>query len=193
MADFGGGPMTSDAGAVLPGATDRAIGLVDQFSDCFWDGRSSDRVVHDGRIGHDAGAIEALFVDPFLDAHERAPERLVLDLDDTDDPRLPCALRVRRPVGNADYRQILCPVSQRPRRLSALRFPDLPAPARQWSCLLMAVWMARPTRSAAASISRSPRADPPLRDSEKEPRPRHPVVPDGRADHIVRCSNTDKT
>ena len=47
MADFGGGAMTSDAGALLLGATDRAIGLVEWFSDCFSDGRSSDRVVHD--------------------------------------------------------------------------------------------------------------------------------------------------
>ena len=38
------------------------------------------------RIGHDAGVIEALFVDLFLDAHEQVPERLVLDLDATDDP-----------------------------------------------------------------------------------------------------------
>ena len=38
------------------------------------------------RIGHDAGAIEALFVTLFLDAHEDAPQRLVLDLDATDDP-----------------------------------------------------------------------------------------------------------
>ncbi len=38
------------------------------------------------RIGHDAGAIKALFVDLFLDAHEDAPARLVLDLDATDDP-----------------------------------------------------------------------------------------------------------
>ncbi len=38
------------------------------------------------RIGHDTEAIEALFVDLFPDAHERAPERLVLDLDATDDP-----------------------------------------------------------------------------------------------------------
>ena len=38
------------------------------------------------RFGHDAGAIEALFVDLFLDAHEHAPERLVLGLDATDDP-----------------------------------------------------------------------------------------------------------
>ena len=47
VADSGSDPMTSDAGALLLGATDRAIGPVDQFSDCFWDGRSSDRVVHD--------------------------------------------------------------------------------------------------------------------------------------------------
>ena len=153
VADFGGGRMTTDAGALLLGATDRAIGLVDRFSGCFSDGRSADRVVHDvatlvgqrvfgivlgyedlvdhdelrrdpvlgavlgrlearrrdcaplagkstlnrlehapegahryRRIGHDAGAIEALFVELFLDAHERAPERLVLDLDATDDP-----------------------------------------------------------------------------------------------------------
>ena len=153
VADFGGGRMTSDAGALLLGATDRATGLVDRFSACFSDGRAADRVVHDvatlvgqrvfgialgyedvadhdelrrdpvlgavlgrlearrrgceplagkstlnrlehapegahryRRIGHDAAAIEALFVDLFLDAHERAPQRLVLDLDATDDP-----------------------------------------------------------------------------------------------------------
>ena len=153
VADFGGGAMTSDAGALLLGATDGAIGLVGRFSGCFSDGRSADRVVHDvetlvgqrvfgialgyedlldhdelrhdpvlgavlrrlearrrdcaplagkstlnrlehapagahryRRIGHDAAAIEALFVGLFLDAHERAPERLVLDLDATDDP-----------------------------------------------------------------------------------------------------------
>ena len=153
VADFGGGAMTSDAGALLLGATDRAIGLVGRFAGCFSDGRSADRVVHDvatlvgqrvfgialgyedvvdhdelrhdpvlgavlgrleacrrdcaplagkstlnrlehapagahryRRVGHDAAAIEALFVDLFLDAHERAPARLVLDLDATDDP-----------------------------------------------------------------------------------------------------------
>ena len=47
VADFGGGTMTSDAGALLLGATDRAIGLVERFSGCFSDGRSADRVVHD--------------------------------------------------------------------------------------------------------------------------------------------------
>lgn len=38
------------------------------------------------RIGHDASAIEGLFVDLFLDAHAKAPGRIVLDLDATDDP-----------------------------------------------------------------------------------------------------------
>ena len=47
VADFGGGAMTSDAGALLLGATDRAIGLVDRFAACFSDGRTAGRVVHD--------------------------------------------------------------------------------------------------------------------------------------------------
>ena len=153
VADFGGGAMTSDAGALLLGATDRAIGLVDRFAACFSDGRAAGRVVHDvatlvgqrvfgialgyedpidhdalrhapvlgvvlgrlearragcaplagkstlnrlehapagahryRRIGHEPDAIETLFVDLFLDAHGQAPERLILDLDATDDP-----------------------------------------------------------------------------------------------------------
>ncbi len=152
-ADVGGGAMTSDAGALLLGATDQAIALVDRFAACFSDGRASARVVHDidtlvgqrvfaialgyedlidhdeirhdpvlgtvlgrlevrrggcaplagkstlnrlehapegahryRRIGHDPRAIEDLFVDLFLDAHAKAPKRIVLDLDATDDP-----------------------------------------------------------------------------------------------------------
>ena len=38
------------------------------------------------KIGHDAAAIEALFVDLFLDAHTAPPAEIVLDLDATDDP-----------------------------------------------------------------------------------------------------------
>jgi hypothetical protein len=38
------------------------------------------------RIAHDGATIEALFVDFFLDAHDRAPKEIVLDLDATDDP-----------------------------------------------------------------------------------------------------------
>ncbi|HYN80534.1 MAG TPA: IS1380 family transposase [Gemmatimonadaceae bacterium] len=153
VADFGGGAITSDAGALLLGATDRAIGLVDRFAACFSDGRAPGRVAHDlptlvgqrvfavalgyedlidhdelrrdpalgavlgrleakrpglaplagkstlnrlehapegahryRRIGHDPAAVEDLFVDLFLDAHDKPPARITLDLDATDDP-----------------------------------------------------------------------------------------------------------
>ena len=153
VADFGGGAMTSNAGALLLGATDKAITMVDRFAACFSDGRAAPWVVHDirslvgqrvfgialgyedlidhdelrhdpvlgtvlgrlearrrdcaplagkstlnrlehapvgahryRRIGHDPGAIESLFVDLFLEAHAKAPEHIVLDLDATDDP-----------------------------------------------------------------------------------------------------------
>lgn len=46
VADFGGGAISSDTGAVLLGATDKAIRLVERFADCFSDGRSRDHVVH---------------------------------------------------------------------------------------------------------------------------------------------------
>ena len=38
------------------------------------------------KISHDPEALETLFVDLFLDAHERAAKRITLDLDATDDP-----------------------------------------------------------------------------------------------------------
>ncbi len=38
------------------------------------------------KIEYDADAIAELWVDLFLDAHEKPPERIVLDLDATDDP-----------------------------------------------------------------------------------------------------------
>jgi hypothetical protein len=46
VAGFDGGQMTSDAGALLLGATDRAIGLVDRFADCFTDSRAADLIEH---------------------------------------------------------------------------------------------------------------------------------------------------
>jgi len=46
MADFDGGAMSSDAGALLLGATDRAIGLLDRFAACFTDGRAAGRIEH---------------------------------------------------------------------------------------------------------------------------------------------------
>jgi hypothetical protein len=155
VADFDGGMVSSDAGALLLGETDKAIRLVDRFAACFRDGRRRAYVVHEvktlvaqrvfglalgyvdlvdhdelrrdpvlgvllgkldreaeapsvlagkstlnrlehapaegatGRyhkIGHDGAAIEALFVDLFLDAHGKPPREIVLDLDATDDP-----------------------------------------------------------------------------------------------------------
>jgi len=46
VAGFDGGRMTSDAGALLLGATDRAIGLVERFADCFSDGRAPELLEH---------------------------------------------------------------------------------------------------------------------------------------------------
>jgi hypothetical protein len=47
VASFDGGAMTSDAGALLLGATDRAIGLVRRFASCFRDTRRADLIEHD--------------------------------------------------------------------------------------------------------------------------------------------------
>lgn len=152
-AAFDGGAITSDGGAVLLGATDRALRLVERFACCFRDRRRAELVEHEvktlvgqrvfgqalgyedlndhdwlrhdpvmavlvgklaarrrdcapaagkstlnrlelsrpepsryHKISHDPSAIEALFVDVFLEAHARAPEEIVLDLDATDDP-----------------------------------------------------------------------------------------------------------
>jgi hypothetical protein len=38
------------------------------------------------KIAHDPAAFESVFVDCFIEAHEQAPEQIVLDLDATDDP-----------------------------------------------------------------------------------------------------------
>jgi Transposase DDE domain group 1 len=154
VAAFDGGQVTSDAGALLLGAVNRAIGLVGRLAGCFTDGRLQELVEHGvetmlmqricglalgyedlvdhdelrhdpvlatlvgklearrkdcaplagkstlnrlehapasaldryHKIGHDAAAIEALFVALFLDAHPSAPKEIVLDLDATDDP-----------------------------------------------------------------------------------------------------------
>ena len=46
VAAFDGGRMTSDAGALLLGATDRAVRLIERFSGCFTDRRSAVLVEH---------------------------------------------------------------------------------------------------------------------------------------------------
>ncbi|MCX8018061.1 MAG: IS1380 family transposase, partial [Rhodocyclaceae bacterium] len=163
---FDGGAITSDGGALLLGATDKAVRLIARFAACFTDARDPTLIEHSietlvgqrvfglalgyedlndhdelrndpvmatlagklearredcaplagkstlnrleqslrggvGRyhkIGHDAAAIEALFVEMFLDAYgadagghpkrqrNSAPAEIVLDLDATDDP-----------------------------------------------------------------------------------------------------------
>ncbi len=47
VAGFDGGAITSNAGALLLGATDRAIGLVRRFAACFRDARASARIEHE--------------------------------------------------------------------------------------------------------------------------------------------------
>jgi DDE family transposase len=47
VAGFDGGRMTSDAGALLLGAADQAIGLVERFADCFSDGRAAELIEHE--------------------------------------------------------------------------------------------------------------------------------------------------
>jgi hypothetical protein len=47
VAGFDGGKITSDAGALLLGATDRAIRLVERFAACFTDSRAPELVEHE--------------------------------------------------------------------------------------------------------------------------------------------------
>lgn len=159
VAAFDGGAITSDAGALLLGATNKAIGLIERFAGCFRDARDQNGIEHSlvtlvgqrvfgialgyedlndhdelrhdpvlavlagklrarrrsdcaalagkstlnrlehapeegpayapsryHKISHDTVAIEALFVTLFLEAHTTPPERIILDLDATDDP-----------------------------------------------------------------------------------------------------------
>jgi hypothetical protein len=152
-AAFDGGLVTSDAGALLLGATDRTIDLVDRFAACFRDHRRQDLIEHAvgtligqrvfaialgyedlndhdelrhdplmavlagklvarrpdcapvagkstlnrlelslpeptryHKIAYEEAAIEALPVTLFLEAQERPPKQIILDLDATDDP-----------------------------------------------------------------------------------------------------------
>lgn len=47
VAGFDGGQITSDAGALLLGATDRAIQLIDRFAACFRDARQPHLIEHE--------------------------------------------------------------------------------------------------------------------------------------------------
>ena len=46
VAAFDGGKITSDAGALLLGASDRAIGMIARLAGCFTDSRSPEQVEH---------------------------------------------------------------------------------------------------------------------------------------------------
>jgi len=46
IAEFDGGALTSDAGGLLLGATDKALGLVDRLAGCFRDGRHPELIEH---------------------------------------------------------------------------------------------------------------------------------------------------
>src|SRR5437660_2234028 len=152
-AAFDAGLVTSNAGALLLGATDRAIGMMERFAACFHDERRAelfehevvmllgqrvfgialgyedlndhDELRHDPmmavlagklearrddcapvagkstlnrlelsrleptryhKISHNPIAIKRLMVDLFLEAHDRPPSEIILDLDATDDP-----------------------------------------------------------------------------------------------------------
>jgi Transposase DDE domain group 1 len=153
VAAFDGGAITSDAGALLLAAADRAIGLMRRLAGCFHDVRRPEWIEHEvvtllgqrvfgialgyedlndheelrydpvmavlagklearredcapvagkstlnrlelsrleptryHKISHNPIAIKRLMVDLFVEAHERAPKEIVLDLDATDDP-----------------------------------------------------------------------------------------------------------
>ena len=47
VAAFDGGAISSDAGSLLLGATDRAIGMMDRFASCFHDERRQDLIEHE--------------------------------------------------------------------------------------------------------------------------------------------------
>ena len=47
VAAFDAGAITSDAGALLLGATDRAIGMMDRFASCFHDVRCPEFIEHE--------------------------------------------------------------------------------------------------------------------------------------------------
>src|ERR1700694_5287266 len=153
VAAFDGGAISSDAGALLLGATDRAIKMMDRFASCFHDVRCQELIEHEvvtlirqrvfgialgyedlndhdelrhdplmavlagklearreecapvagkstlnrlelskleptryHKISHNPVAIKNLLVALFLEAHERPPRQIILDLDATDDP-----------------------------------------------------------------------------------------------------------
>ena len=87
MAGFDGGTITSDAGALLLGLTDRVIELVGRFARCFVDTRHSELIEHEVKtlVGQRPFALALGYED--LNDHDELrhdPVLAVLDLDATD-------------------------------------------------------------------------------------------------------------
>jgi hypothetical protein len=75
VAAFDGGAVTSYAGGLLLGATDRAIKLVDRFAGCFTDHRRADLVEHEVRtlVSQRVFGISLGYED--LNDHDQLPSR----------------------------------------------------------------------------------------------------------------------
>jgi len=65
VAGFDGGKITSDAGGLLLGAADQAVGLIDRFARCFRDSRSTELIEHrvDTMVGQRILGIELGYED----------------------------------------------------------------------------------------------------------------------------------
>jgi hypothetical protein len=103
VAEFSGERISSEGGALLLRSADRKMRLLQRVVACFCDGRDPQRVEHElaellgQRIyglalgyedlnDHEQLRHDPLLVEIFLEAHPRAPRRIVLDLDVTDIP-----------------------------------------------------------------------------------------------------------
>ena len=60
VAAFDGGRMTSEAGAMLLGATDGQLRLIERFAGCFTDYRAAELVEHSVELGGSAGVRDRL-------------------------------------------------------------------------------------------------------------------------------------
>ena len=75
VADFDGGPITSDAGALLLRRVEQHLSLFDQVADCFSDHRDPSRIQHSLRtlIAQHIVAISLGYED--LNDHDQTPSR----------------------------------------------------------------------------------------------------------------------
>ena len=78
VAAFDGGAITSDAGGLLLGATDRAIRLIDRFAACFRDMRCPELIEHEGARLAELRQIFAEAVGGHREVPSRAGMRVVV-------------------------------------------------------------------------------------------------------------------